>query len=102
MFSLNTFLNCFIAEENALFAQSPFSFLKIIPVSFTVSNLSKKSLQAPIIERIQPIVSLEKSHSESVSTNLRLISRADSIQYRRTSSFELLKRYLEERAYDCT
>ena len=25
-----------------------------------------------------------------------------TIQYRRTSSFELLKRYLEERAYDCT
>ena len=25
-----------------------------------------------------------------------------TVQYRRTSSFELLKRYLEERAYDCT
>ena len=25
-----------------------------------------------------------------------------TVQYRRTSSIELLKRYLEERAYDCT
>ena len=25
-----------------------------------------------------------------------------TVQYRRTSSFELLKRYLEEKAYDCT
>ena len=34
-----------------------------------------------LLERIQPIVSLEKSHSESVSTNLRLISRADSMHH---------------------
>lgn len=32
---------------------------------------------------------------------LRDVPRS-TIQYRRTSSFELLKRYLEERAYDCT
>lgn len=32
---------------------------------------------------------------------LRDVPRS-TVQYRRTSSFELLKRYLEERAYDCT
>ena len=32
---------------------------------------------------------------------LRDVPRS-TIQYRRTSSFELLKRYLEEKAYDCT
>ena len=39
--------------------------------------------------------------SESEIAKLCKISRS-AVQYRRTSSFELLKRYLEEHAYDCT
>ena len=39
----------------------------------------------------------------SIVNRLRFTGRSSwriSVQYRRTSSFELLKRYLEERAYD--
>ena len=39
--------------------------------------------------------------NESEIAKLCKISRS-AVQYRRTSSFDLLKRYLEEHAYDCT
>lgn len=38
--------------------------------------------------------------SDAEIAKLYNLSRS-TVQYRRTSSFELLKRYLEERAYDC-
>ncbi len=38
---------------------------------------------------------------KEITAKLCKISRSAE-QYRRTSSFELLKRYLEEHAYDCT
>lgn len=63
-----------------------------IEMEWIICPICKNKTRLKIREDTEPITYELNTHGR----------RLFSLQYRRTSSIELLKRYLEERAYDCT
>ena len=103
-----TFSDLSPQEENQLFVYDQYFVDDEAEQSFVVGG---KEITAKLLA--EALHSLPEEKREAVLlyyffemndaeiAKLRDVPRS-TIQYRRTSSFELLKRYLEERAYDCT